>query len=49
MQKDEVVGPCSTHGQTRNMYKFLVGNPDGDRLLRELGYWLEYKNKIDFK
>jgi len=48
MQKDEVDGPCSTHGQRRNVYKMLIGNPGGGRPLRERGYWLKVKNKIDF-
>jgi hypothetical protein len=49
MQKDEVDGPCSTHGQTRNVYKMLTGNPGGGRPLMECGYWPEVKGKIDFK
>jgi hypothetical protein len=35
--------------ERRNVYKMLIGNPGGGRPLRERGYWLEVKNKIDFK
>lgn len=41
-------GPRSTHGQRRNVYEMLIGNPGGGRPLRECEYWLEVKNKIDF-
>jgi hypothetical protein len=26
-------GPCSTNGETRNAYRFLVGKPEGKRPL----------------
>jgi hypothetical protein len=49
MQKDEGDGPYSMHRQTRNMYKMLIGNPDGGRPFSECGYLLEVESKIDFK
>jgi hypothetical protein len=33
--QDETGGPCSTHGQIRNVYKISVSKPDGKRLVLE--------------
>jgi hypothetical protein len=33
----EVGGACSTHGETRNEYKGLTGDPEGKRQLKGIG------------
>jgi hypothetical protein len=30
---DEIGGPCSTNGEKRNVYRLLVGKPEGKRPL----------------
>jgi hypothetical protein len=33
VKEDEMGRACSTHGEKRNAYRILVGNPDGKRPL----------------
>jgi hypothetical protein len=37
MKEDWMVMTYSLHGELRNAYKILVGNPYGTRLLEQLG------------
>jgi hypothetical protein len=33
VEEDEMGGPCNTNGEKRNMYRLLVGKPEGKRPL----------------
>jgi hypothetical protein len=53
IKKDEIRGAYSTHGEMRNVYKTIVGKPEGKRPLRKprLRFYsiLRYKGKGSFK
>jgi hypothetical protein len=40
---------CSTHGERRNAYRVLIGNPEGKRLLGKLRRRWEDNIKMDLR
>ena len=49
MQKNEMGEACSTYGDRRGVYKGLVGNPEGKKLLGRPRCILEDNIKMDLQ
>jgi hypothetical protein len=49
MWQDEMGGACSTHGDMRNGYKILVGEPEGKRPLRRPRHRWEGNIRMDLR
>jgi hypothetical protein len=47
--KDEIGRTCSTHGEKRNAYRILVGQPKGTRPLARIRHVWEDNIKIDLR
>jgi hypothetical protein len=49
VKEDELGGACSTHGENRNVYRTLVGKPEGKRSLGGPRRRWEDNIKIDLR
>jgi hypothetical protein len=49
LEKNEVGGACSTYGESRGVYRVLVGNPGGKRPLGRHRLKWDYNIKTDLQ
>ena len=49
MEEIEIGGACSTYGERRSVFRFLMGKREGKRPLVRLRPRWQYNNKMDFQ